>query len=88
MIEDQIGVSEPVRTLGPYCGAGFVDGAAQHRASLLRRSYVRRIWSPRYITSERIKGRLKAYTDLDPSGSHRFGLTDFNQQQQRRCHIG
>ena len=86
--EDQIGVSEPVPTLGPSDGAGFVDGAAQHRASNTRRSGVRRIRLSSTHCSKRIEGRLKAQTWPDASGSHRFDLrTNIHRNQQRRHRI-
>lgn len=41
--EDRIGVSEPVTRLGSINGTAFVDGAAQHCASIPRHPGVRRI---------------------------------------------
>jgi len=85
---NQIGVSEPVPTLGPSDGAGFVDGAAQHRASITRRSGVRRIRFSSTHRSKRIEGRLKVKLWPDASGSHRFGLrTPIHRIQQRRHRI-
>jgi hypothetical protein len=46
LVEDRIGVSEPVTRLGSINGAAFVDGAAQHCASTPRRPGVRRIMLP------------------------------------------
>jgi hypothetical protein len=88
-IDDQVGVSEPVPTLGPSDGAGIVDGAAQHCASTPRRQGVRRIWLPSYCRSKRIEGRHKARIWPDASGSHRFDLRiSIHRNHQRRHRIG
>jgi hypothetical protein len=85
-IDDQIGVSEPVPTLGPSDGAGFVDGAAQHCASTPRRQDVRRIWLPSYHSSRRIEGCLRARTCPDDSGSHWFDLPKTIHRKHQRSH--
>lgn len=88
-IDDQVGVSEPVPTLGPSDGAGYVDGAAQHCASTSRRQGVRRIWLPSYCSSKRIEGCHKALSWPDASGSHRFDLRiSIHRNHQRRHRIG
>ena len=88
MFEDQIGVSEPVPTLGPSDGAGIVDGAAQRRASTPRRPGVRGIRLSSNHRSKRIEGRLKAQFWPDASGSHRFDLKNpIHRNHQRRHRI-
>ena len=71
-IDDQTGVSEPVPTLGPFDGAGLVDGAAQHCASRSRHSSgARRIRLSSLQSSKRIEGS-QVTQGSDASGSHRF----------------
>ncbi len=84
MFEDQFGVSEPVTRLGSINGAGPVDGAAQHCASIPRRPGVRRIMLPspsRFGTDRRLS---KARKRPDASRSHRFDLHVIDQQAPKR----
>lgn len=79
-IEEGSGVSVPVPTLGPNFGAGYVDGAAQHRASTVPHDGACSIWFSSHLVSKRIEGRHGVHIDPDASGSHR-------SFQQSRSHI-
>jgi hypothetical protein len=88
-VEGQIGVSEPVPTLGSSDGAGFVDGAVHHCASTPRRPGVCRIRLSSNHRSKRIEGRLKAHSWPDALRSSRSDLNDpIHRNHQRRHRNG